>query len=57
MPTVTFKYEGQRFKANVPDGFADLPTETQQSRLYQALDAKYGDKPVPEKKDKKEVIL
>ena len=52
MPTVTFKYEGQRFKANVPDGFADLPTETQQSRLYQALDAKYGDKPVPEKKDK-----
>jgi len=56
MTSINFKYQGQSFKANVPDGFNDLPEETKKNRLYQALESKYGDKPSPSRKTDKNIL-
>ena len=52
MPTIRFSYAGQKFKTEVPEGFRDLPEETQRNRILTSLNAKYGDKPAPAKEDK-----
>ena len=52
MTTIRFSYAGQKFKTEVPEGFKDLPEETQRNRILTSLNAKYGDKPVASKEDK-----
>lgn len=52
MPNISFEFNGKKFKAEVEDGFTDLPLETQQKRLYSSLNAKYGLKEKPSKENK-----
>ena len=52
MPNVSFEFNGKKFKAEVEDGFTDLPLETQQKRLYSSLNTKYGLKEKPSKENK-----
>ncbi len=49
---IEFSYEGQKFNATVPDDFKDLPYETQQGRLFSALQKKHGRTDTPWKENK-----
>ena len=42
MPKIEFEYEGQKFKATVPDGFRSLPLKVQQDQLFEELQKRYG---------------
>jgi len=52
LPNISFEFNGKKFKAEVEDGFTDLPLETQQKRLYSSLNTKYGLKEKPSKENK-----